>query len=244
MADGIYVTMCGAAARTAQLDAIADNLANAQTPGFKSSRPSFESFLPAGGAADKSYPAAVATNFDLRTGTVTRTDNPLDVVPEDGAFLAVGLPGGRIGYTRDGRLSLDADRILTQAGRPVLGTDGHPIRFPLGSRPQIQDDGTVRAIQDDGTGHTREITVGELALFRVAGPVDRVGPATLAPGTGGRAAHVTAKIQTGRVELGNSSPLDGMVQLISAQRSFDASMQALQTYRTMDGRSSDIGRVK
>ncbi len=244
MADGIYVTMAGAAARTAQLDAIADNLANAQTPGFKSSRLSFESFLPAGGAADKAYTAAVGTQLDLRGGAVTRSDNPLDVLPENDAFLAVQLPAGQIGYTRDGRLALDADRTLTQGGRPVLGRDGQPIRFPPSTRPQIQDDGTVRAIQDDGTGRTREITVGELALFHLAGPVDRIGPSTLAPGQGGRAEHVTARVHAGEIELGNSSPLDGMVQLISAQRNFDASMQALQTYRSMDGRSSEIGRVR
>ena len=68
MADGIYVSMCGAVARTEQLDAIADNLANAATPGFKASRPAFESFLPPGAAptSDKHYPAAVGAGFDLR----------------------------------------------------------------------------------------------------------------------------------------------------------------------------------
>lgn len=244
MADGIYVTMCGAAARTAQLDAIADNLANAQTPGFKSSRPSFESFLPAGGAADKSYPAAVATSFDLRPGSTARTDNPLDVIPQDGAFLAVQLRDGRVGYTRDGRITLDADRQLLQGGRPVLGRDGSPIRLPPHTRPQIQDDGTVRAFEENGQGRGGEIVAGALALFRLAGPVDRAGPSVLVPGQGGRAEPVRVEVQSGAIELGNSAPLDGMVQLISAQRNFDASMQALQTYRSMDGRSSEIGRVR
>lgn len=244
MADGIYVTMCGAAARTAQLDAVADNLANAQTPGFKSSRPSFESFLPLGGAADKSYPAAVGTSFDLRPGSTTRTDRPLDVVPEDGAFLAVQLPDGRVGYTRDGRLTLDGDRQLLQGGRPVLGRDGGTIRLPPHTRPQIQDDGTVRALQEDGKGVGGDLVAGELALFRLDGPVHRAGPSVLVPGEGGRAERVPAKVQAGLIELGNSAPLEGMVQLISAQRNFDASMQALQTYRSMDGRSSEIGRVR
>src|SRR5512147_1572388 len=95
MADGIYVSMCGAEARTEQLDAIADNLANASTPGFKASRPAFESFLPrgAGAASDKHYPAAVAAGFDLRSGPTQRTDNPLDVVPGEGMFLMVQTRG-------------------------------------------------------------------------------------------------------------------------------------------------------
>src|SRR5512133_3149805 len=231
MADGIYVTMCGAAARTAQLDAIADNLANAQTPGFKASRPSFETFLPAGGATDKSYPAAVSAGFDLRPGPTARTDNPLDVVAEDGAFLAVRLPGGAIGYTRDGRLTLDSERQLVQGGRPVLDRSGSPIRLPPGATPQIGEDGTVRA---------GEVAVGEIALFRLTGPMDRAGHSTLLPGQGGRAEPVQARVHSGEVELGNSGPLEGMVQLISAQRNFDASMQALQTYRSMDGRANEL----
>ena len=46
MADGIYVGMAAAAARAEQLDSIADNLANVETPGFKASHPAFQSFLP------------------------------------------------------------------------------------------------------------------------------------------------------------------------------------------------------
>jgi flagellar basal-body rod protein FlgF len=88
------------------------------------------------------------------------------------------------------------------------------------------------------------VVVGELALYQLAGPVERAGHSLLRPGRGGRAEPVTGKVRTGEVELGNAGPLEGMVQLISAQRHFDASMQALQTYRSMDGRSSEIGRVK
>jgi flagellar basal-body rod protein FlgF len=51
-------------------------------------------------------------------------------------------------------------------------------------------------------------------------------------------------VRTGEMERGNTPALEAMVQLISAQRSFDASMQALQTYRSMDGRSGDLGRLR
>ena len=61
MADGIYVGMAAAAARAAQLDSISDNLVNAETPGFKASRPAFQSFLPGGRGSDKILSAAVAT---------------------------------------------------------------------------------------------------------------------------------------------------------------------------------------
>jgi flagellar basal-body rod protein FlgF len=235
MADGLYVSMCGAAARAEQLDAIADNLANAQTPGFKSSRPAFESFLPASGAEDKVYPAAVSTGFDLRPGPTVRTDQPLDVLPEDGAFLQVGLPGGGSGYTRDGRLSIDSARRLVSAGRPVLDREGKPILVPWDQKPVIEADGGVRV---------GELRVAEIGLWKLEGPVDRAGPALLAPGKGGHALPAAVQVRTGEIEMGNTQPLEATVQLISAQRSFDSSMQALQTYRRMDDRSTDIGRVR
>jgi flagellar basal-body rod protein FlgF len=235
MADGIYVTMCGAAGRSEQLDAVADNLANAQTPGFKASRPAFEAFLARSGAADKAYPAAVATALDLRPGPTTRTDEPLHVVPGDGAFLAVALPGGGRAYTRDGRLSVDAAGTLVQGGRPVLDPRGRTITVPPGTAARIAPDGSVTAGGAE---------VGQLGLFRLAGPVDRVGPSLLAPGAGGRAEASAAGVRTGELELGNAGALEGMVQLIAAQRHFDASMQALQTYRSLDARAADLGRVR
>jgi flagellar basal-body rod protein FlgF len=235
MADGLYVSMCGAAARAEQLDAIADNLANAQTPGFKSARPAFESFLPASGAPDKVYPAAVAAGLDLRPGPTVRTDQPLDVLPEDGAFLQVALPGGGSGYTRDGRLSIDSERRLVSSGRPVLDREGNPVRIPVDQKPVIEADGGVRL---------GEVRVAELALWKLEGPVDRSGPTLLTPGQGGRALPAAARVRTGEIEMGNTQPLEATVQLIAAQRNFDSSMQALQTYRRMDDRSTDIGRVR
>jgi flagellar basal-body rod protein FlgF len=229
MADGIYVSMCGAVTRGEQLDAIADNLANAQTPGFKSSRPAFESFMAAGEGQDKHYPAAVATALDLRPGPTSRTDNPLDVLPDGGAFLAVRTPGGAIAYTRDGRLTLDAARRLVQDGRIVLGRDGRGIDVPPDLVPTIDAHGVVHA-----GGHP----IGELALARLEGPVDRVGATLLAPGEGGRAVPVQEGVRTGEVELGNASAL------VSAQRSYDTSMQAIQTYRQLDQRAVEVARVK
>src|SRR5262245_18346620 len=64
MSDGIYIGMAAAAARSALLDSISDNLANAQTSGFKKSEPAFQAFLGEARSPDPAFPVAVATSFD------------------------------------------------------------------------------------------------------------------------------------------------------------------------------------
>lgn len=235
MADGLYVSMCGAVTRAEQLDALADNLANAQTPGFKSARPAFESFMAASGAQDKHYPAAVGTGFDLRPGPTAHTGNPLEVVADGGAFLAVRTPAGTTAYTRDGRLTLDGDRRLVSDGRLVLSREGAPIVVPPDLAPRVDERGVVRA---------GDLELGQLGLARLEGRVDRVGAALLAPGPGGRAVPVEVGVRSGELELGNSTALEATIQLVSAQRSYDASMQAIQTYRQLDQRAVEVARVK
>jgi flagellar basal-body rod protein FlgF len=246
MADGIYVSMCGAVARTEQLESVADNLANLQTRGFKASRPAFESFLPAAGGYDKAYPAASAAVIDLRPGPVATTGNSLDVVPEDGAFLAVQGAGGLVNFTRDGHLSLDENRRLVAGGRPVLGRGGQQIMVPSGYLPEVLPNGTVRGVltgPGDRSGKPDDMVLGELATFKLGGVVERTGPAMIRPGPGGGATEVQeTRLRVGEVELGNASPLETTVQMISAQRNYDASMQALQTYRSMSG--AELGRTR
>src|SRR5438477_10489030 len=128
--------MAAASARAAQLDSIADNLANTETPGFKAARPAFAAFLPGGGRTDKVFSAAVATGTDLRPGTTVATDNPLDVLPEGDLFLGVETAGGP-GYTRNGKIQVSADGQLQIMGHAVLNATGAPISVPQGSVPTI-----------------------------------------------------------------------------------------------------------
>ncbi|HTN54124.1 MAG TPA: flagellar hook basal-body protein [Anaeromyxobacter sp.] len=238
MADGMYVSMCGAVARAEQLDAIADNLANAQTPGFKAERPAFEAFMAPGADQDKHYPAAVATGFDLRPGPIAQTGNPLDVLPEGGLFLTVQTASGAIAYTRDGRLTMDAERRLVSDGRPVLDADGQPIVIPPDRTPRVDKTGAVWA---------NDLELCDLGLAQLEGPVDRLGAALVAPGAGGQALPVTpgmAHVRVGEVELGNAPALEAALQLVTAQRSYDASMQAIQIYRSLDQRAVEVARAK
>jgi flagellar basal-body rod protein FlgF len=234
MADAIYVSMSGAVARAAQLESVADNLANAQTPGFRAERPAFQTFLPRA-RGDKAYVAAVQSALDLRAGPVVTTGRPLDVVPGNGTFLAVRAPSGQTSYTRNGRLEVTAGGELRAAGLPVLDPKGKPLTVPPGATPEVAPDGTVSV---GGTA------VGRLARYQLDGALQRLGPSLLVPGGGGSATPSAAPLRFGELEMGNSSTLEAAVQLVTAQRHFETSMQALETYRKLGDRSTEVGRVR
>jgi flagellar basal-body rod protein FlgF len=178
----------------------------------------------------------------MRPGTSSRTGNPFDVYPEDGAFLTVKLPSGEIAFTRDGRLSLDAEGRLVSQGRLVLSKSGDPIVVPPNLSPAGNLDETP-SIDTEGRVRSGEVVVGELALVKLDGPADRVGPSLLIPAGGGQAIPVDAHLRMGEIDTGNASALDSTIALVSAQRAYDASMQAIQTYNQMRDRSNQLGRV-
>lgn len=239
MADAMYVAMSGAVARAEQLDSISDNLANANTVGFKAERPAFSAVLASSQAKDKAYVSAVATSVDLRPGPLQHTQAPLDVTPEGQAFLQVQTGAG-VAWTRNGHLALGPDGLLTAGGNPVLSTQGTPLVVPIVNgampTPEIRPDGSVWAAG---------VAVGTLATFTLSGQLSRVGNALYAPvGAGGAATPVQARVQVGQLELGNATPLEAAVQLVGAQRHYELATQALQTYRRLDEKANDMGRVR
>jgi len=243
VADGMYVGMAAAAARAEQLDSIADNLANAETPGYKASRPAFQSFLPPRGVApgaaanmqDKIFAGVVATGTDLSQGAIRTTDNPLDIVPEGQLFLSVTSMTGQPAYTRNGKLNITPEGALVADGRQVVGTSNRPIMVPPGADVTIGQTGVVSA---------EGVPVDRIALFELQGNIVRIGPQLYASGPGGTVTPTEGGVSTGQLEMGNVTPLESTVQMINAQRQYETAMQAIQTYRTLDARVIEVGRVR
>ena len=231
--------MAAAAARSQQLDSVADNLANAQTPGFKASRPAFQSFMPAAGEGeqqDKILSAAVATGVDLRPGVTVATERAIDVVPQPDTFRSGETQGGTRAYPRNGGINLGPSGELSIAGNPLLDGQGQRITVPEGAVPELTEAGDVMV---DGS------PVARIALFKIDGAVSKSGPALLVPGPGAQVTEVPeGKMSVGHLELGNAAPLEATISMISSQRHFDAAMQAIQTYRKVDERAIEVGRVR
>ena len=207
-----------------------------ETPGFKASHPAFQSFLPprAGTTSDKVSTAVVGSGADLSRGLLVTTQNPLDVVPQDDAFLMVQTAAGPA-YTRNGRLTVSPDGLLISGGRPVIGTSGNPISVPGGLTPSINERGGVVIDQ---------VEVDRLAVFKIQGNVAHIGPSLYGPGPGGAVAPIDLGVSVGQLEMGNSTPLEATVAMIGAQRQFETAMQAIQTYRRLDDRVIEVGKSR
>ena len=235
MADGLYIGMSGAVARSEQLDAIADGLSNAQTPGYKAERPAFSTILARTGGAARSYVAAVATQVDGRAGPLETTGNALDITPQAGAYLAVRTPSGQISYTRSGRMTLDAQGQLSVAGGLVLGQSGEPIRVPAKETPTIGKDGVVSA---------EGLELDRLALFNLSGPLEHTSGSLYRARSVEPVDPAQSGVHVGALELGNYTALEAAVGMVTAQRSFESSMQVIETYKKIDDRANELGRVK
>jgi flagellar basal-body rod protein FlgF len=170
----------------------------------------------------------------MRPGTTVGTDNPLDVLPEGDLFLAVETATGP-SYTRNGKIQVSPDGQLQILGHAVLNGSGQPISVPQGALPTISENGDVMV---DGA------PVDRIATFKVQGPLDRNGMALFTPAPGASVEMVEGKLQVGTLEMGNVPALESTVAMIGAQRHFETAMQAIQTYKKLDERAIEVGRVR
>src|SRR5258708_23735767 len=143
-----------------QLNVVANNIANANTTGYKSDQSLFEEHLNSGAHEDNfvgndrrvSYVQDRGTYRDLSQGPVEQTGNPLDIAISGRAFLTVQAPGGQP-HTRDGNLQINnQSQLVTAAGNAVLGTSGPIVFQPTDHDVAISPDGTVTV--QEGTSRT------------------------------------------------------------------------------------------
>jgi len=156
----LHVAMAGQLAMQNQLAAIANNVANITTPGFRAEGSRFAALVSRQQPSSVSFVTAGQSYIDTRPGALKQTGNPLDVAVRGNAFMAVQGPGDTIVYTRDGRLRmLPTGELVSAIGLPVLDVSGAPIVLkPNAGPPRIARDGMI-------TQNGRQI--GAIGLFRI-----------------------------------------------------------------------------
>jgi flagellar basal-body rod protein FlgG len=257
MFDALQIAATGMNAQQQNVDAIANNLANVNTNGFKKARVSFTDLVArqaeaAAGAAesDTALPmrgtgvsvAQVVRTFDA--GEARQTSSPYDVTIGGDGFLEVLMPDGSRAYSRGGTLRVSADGQLATAG-------GQPLKPGINIPDDVQDltitaDGRV---QVKTARHPAAVEVGQLELVRFIAPSglqalgDGLFRATEAAGEpiAGRAAQDgLGSIRQGYVEGSNVKMVDEMVNLMVAQRAYEASVKVVQASDEMLGMVNNL----
>jgi flagellar basal-body rod protein FlgF len=157
-----YIALSSQGALRREMSAIAHNLANMNTTGFKSERMMFVDHVQRSRSADfiadqrLSFVRDVASFTDNTEGPIEQTGNTLDVAVHGDGYFAVQTPDGEQ-YTRNGNFRLDnGGQLVTQDGRPILSDAGAPIFF-------APEDTTI-TISGDGTVSTENGTLGKLRV--------------------------------------------------------------------------------
>jgi flagellar basal-body rod protein FlgF len=236
----VYLSMSGAKALMERQDAIANNLANANTPGFRADLMAFRA-VPVqaeGTSSTRVYNLEVTAGFDHKPGPVMQTGAPLDVAIRGQGWFVVQTPDGGEAYTRNGNFTLGPEGALqTAAGQQVMG-DGGPLVIPANAEVVVGADGTVSA----RTGGQPPIQVGRLRLVNPP-PEELVkGADGLIRTSGGDPAPAdpAVRVAAGAVESSNVNVVEAMVGMIALARQFEYQMKLMQTTQTNDERAASL----
>jgi flagellar basal-body rod protein FlgG len=267
MNDALYIAATGMQSQQTHVDTIASNLANASTPGFKRSRVHFTDMVvqqagavdllvgPDGSAASGRAAASAPHDVGVRLTGVSRvfdqaelkqTNAPLDVAIRGDGFLEVTLADGTAAYTRGGSLRVSVDGALVSAGGEPL--KGNLVIPTNATNVTISQDGRLLATVPN---QSTPVDVGQLELVRFADPgallalggglyraQEQAGsPQAGRPGEGG-----LGTVAQGFVEGANVNMVDEMVNLMVAQRAYEASVKVIQAADEMMGLVNGLRR--
>ena len=217
MSDSFIDAYSALEARMKIVDVITNNLANANTTGFKRD---FGHILQNETGFD------AGTQVDLSPGDLVTTGNELDVAINGNGFFVIDTPGGTR-YTRSGNFALNsAGEIVTKDSMKVLSTSGSPIAIGEG-KVEIRDGGIVTV---DGN----EIATLKVVTFNDPAKIEKEGFYRLKwNGTpDGVQPAPDPQVKGGYLERSNVNAIDEMVHLMSAYREFEAVQRTLKTLMT------------
>ena len=211
------------------MDLAANNMANANTPGFRASRLQFADWIDAQagttgtpGSRTITYTQDRATWREAQPGSLTHTGNPYDLAISDGQgyFTVSTANGPRL--TRDGRFGpLPNGMLADDSGNPVLGTDGRPI--------QLSPNDTQVHIASDGSVSTENGQVGKIGVVTPADPMLLTAEGATLFRADTSTTPVTAPgIVQGAIEESNVQPVLEMTRMLDNERQFQMVTQMVQ----------------
>ncbi|ONF96769.1 flagellar basal body rod protein FlgF [Sphingomonas jeddahensis] len=244
----VYTAATGLKAHMAAQAAIANNMANASTTGFRADRVVFDRIELKGGGArfEARAPAAEeVTDADRSVGAIVQTGRNLDVALTDSdTWLTVQAPDGTEAYTRRGDLTVTASGTLqTGDGYLVMGSGG-PITIPPYNSLSIGSDGSISIVPQGGAA-TDATVVDKLKLVSDKGSTTVKGLDNLMHVRGGGVLpeNMDAKIASGSLEQSNVNMTQVLVDMIENQRSYEVQANLLKEAKTMDEGAASVMRM-
>jgi flagellar basal-body rod protein FlgG len=262
MIRALYTAASGMNAQQANIDNIAHNLSNVNTTGFKKARVEFEDLVyqqskqagsPTSAAGESPIgfeiglgTRPVATARDFGRGNLRASNGPLDLAIEGNGFFQVTLPDGQTGYSRSGALHLSADgQIVTAEGYPIEPA----ISIPANATSITVSKEGIVSVALPGEGAPQQVGTIELASFQNPAGLSALGgtiftvtsasgePTTAVPGQEG-----IGTIVQGFLEESNVSVVEEMVNMILAQRAYEANSRVVRTSDEMLAQVNNIVR--
>ncbi len=229
----------------ARQSAIANNLANADTTGFRAEIANASTRW-IGGSTFNSRAEQVGQVIaaDMKQGAVTQTGNPLDVALDGDALLAVQANDGSEGYTRRGDLRVSESGLLTTGdGNPVLG-EGGPITLPPADSIKIAKDGGLWILPQGGEAGLMQ-QVDTLKLVNATGSVIAKGTDNLFREVNGGALPTDplASVTSGALEQSNVNATSALVQMIEASRAWESQIKMIDTAKDIDNGGASLMRL-
>lgn len=248
----LLIAKSGLDAHHHNIEVISNNLANANTPSFKRNRAEFqdlpyqiisEAGVPVSQDIDSPSSLVIGTGTKLSNnkkifieGTPVQTKNPFDLMITGRGFLKVQGANGNYAYTRDGRLQVNEQGMLSLSNGYIVQP---PITIPQGTQISIGKNGIVSAIGNDPSTSQQ---IGQLELTDFINPDgllpigDNLYQATTASGSGISGSPSTnglGGIMPGAYEASNVNIVEEMVNLIEAQRAFEVTSKAVAAVDNM-----------
>jgi flagellar basal-body rod protein FlgF len=238
----IYTSLTAMRGSQARQTAIANNLANAQTPGFRADMAEAQALWLNGSGLDaRAMSSEEVLGADMRAGTVTATGRDLDIAVQGDALLVVQAKDGSEAYTRRGDLQVSPSGLLTTGdGHPVQGGQG-PVTIPPADAVTIDVEGRVWIVPAGGDAENpqevdrirlatptgSDIAKGLDGLFRVKG--DGILPD-----------DPEARLITRSIEGSNVAATTALVDMIEASRSWDTQLKLVSDARDMDSATANL----
>jgi flagellar basal-body rod protein FlgF len=236
MDNSLLVSLSQQLAAYRAMDVIANNLANASTPGFKREAAKFEEYItrlrPAEGQKgpqSMSFVKDAGVMRDSSQGNVEQTGAPYDIALTGKGYFAVQTPAG-MRYTRDGHFSLDANgNLVTSQGFQVQGDGGTITITPNDGDINIAPDGTISSVVHGVGNQLGKLKVVDFAdnaaLVKQGANLYSTGQSPTAPTNPG--------VRQGALEASNVAPVIEISHMIEVMRAYEATATLAKSQEDM-----------